>query len=242
MRKTPSSSARPRGFTLVEILVVITISLVLAAIAFTMGPKMLKRGDAARSVQNMRQIGPLLLAYTTENNGRLPAPRADVPDGKGGFNQLHWHETLMLQVYPNTNPDELRKEDWWVSNKPFLRNPLCTADTKPYPWAWWNPGYAINLQIGENLGLSSGDWNPGKGGPQSLGIPLASIPDPARTPIVATRGDWHFNFTPDQLKDPNLTPFLVDGKMPILFVDGHVESMLLAEYASRELYNQPPKK
>ena len=32
---------------------------------------------------------------------------------------------------------------------------------------------------------------------------------------------------------------LVDGKMPIMFVDGHVEVMTPAEYVQRELYLMP---
>ncbi len=242
MKKNPFLfPSQRRGFTLIEILVVFLIIASLAAVAFTLGPKMKRRGDAAKSLQNMRQIGSLLASYAVDNSSRLPAARADVPDGKGGYNQLHWHETLMAQIYPTVDTAKFMDTAWWEANKPFLRNPLCTEKTKPNAWAGWNPGYAMNLQITENLGKSSGDWTAGKGGPQTYGVPLASIPDPGRTPIVAPRGDWHYTYKPDQLKEEGLKDFLVDDKMPILFVDGHVETMALSEYDTRKLYDMPLK-
>lgn len=239
MKKNPTLFATPRGFTLVEMLVVIVIIATLAAVSFTLGPKMMKKGDAAKSVQNMRQIGSMAATYSVDNSGSLPAPRADIPNGNGGYTQLHWHETLLILAYPDTEQDKLLTTEWWLTNKPFLRNPLCTEKTKPWPWATWNPGYAMNLQIAEQLGKSSGDWSAGKGGPQAYGTPIAAISDTARTPLIAPRGDWHYTYTPDQIKDANLQDFLVDDKMPILFVDGHVESMRLEEYVDRKLYLAP---
>lgn len=239
MKKNPSLFSSSRGFTLVELLVVIVIVATLAAVSFTLGPKMMKRGDAAKSLQNMRQIGSLVMTYAVDNSNRLPAPRADVSNGNGGFTQLHWHETLLALAYPDTEPAKLLDTQWWLTNKPFLRNPLCTEKTKPWPWASWNPGYAMNLQIAEQLGQSSGDWSAGKGGPQAYGTPVSSISDTARTPLIAPRGDWHYTYTPSQVKDKDLQEFLVDGKMPILFVDGHVETMRLEEYVDRNLYLAP---
>jgi prepilin-type N-terminal cleavage/methylation domain-containing protein/prepilin-type processing-associated H-X9-DG protein len=230
------------GFTLMELLVAIVILITLAAFVFIMLPKMRKRADAAKAAQNMRQVGTLMIGYSTENQGRLPAPRGDVPDGKGGFSQLHWHEAVMEQAYQTVDRKFLRNDQWWEANKPFLRNPLCDSKTKPWPFYWWNPGFAMNLRIARNLGLvQSEDWGPGKNGPQTSGVPLHMISDPGRTPIIAPRGDWHYDYTPDQIKDVNLQSFVVDGKVPILFVDGHVETMKLTEYTARGLYSQPKK-
>ena len=225
---------------MVELLVVIVIIAVLAAVAFGIAAKLKKRGDSAKSVQNMRQIGPLMMGYAMENSSRLPPPRADVPDGNGGFTQLHWHQALLAQVYSETDPEEFWKDDWWESNKPFLRNPLASATTKPYAFAAWNPGFAMNREIAWNLGKDSGNWSAGKNGPQSYGIPLSSVPDQARTPIVVPRGDWHY--TSADLKSKDINGFLVDGKIGVLFVDGHIETMKPQEYITRNLGNVPPKK
>jgi prepilin-type N-terminal cleavage/methylation domain-containing protein/prepilin-type processing-associated H-X9-DG protein len=230
-----------RGFSLIEILVVIVILISLAASVFVLLPKMRRKAAAANSVANLRQIGTLVALRAVDNNNRLPAARADVPDGKGGFAQLHWHETFMTDLYPDTELKEFKVVNWWETNKPFLRNPLLRKDAKPFGWDWWNPGYAMNIQITHNLGKSSGDWSAGKGGPQAYGIPLGSIPEPARTPLIAPRGNWWFTFTPSELKEPALLELLVDGKLPIMFVDGHVETMPPNEYTSRKLSEMPRK-
>jgi len=242
LTKTKGHRPARRGFSLVEILVVIVILISLAAFVFVMLPKAKRRAEAAKSVANLRQIGTLVALHTVENNNRLPAPRADVPDGKGGFSQLHWHETFMSDLYPETELKEFRAVKWWETNKPFLRNPLLRRDAKPFGWDWWNPGYAMNIQISHNLGRSSGDWGAGQGGPQAYGIPLGSIPEPAMTPLIAPRGNWWFTFTPSELKEPALQELLVDGKLPILFVDGHVETMTTGEYTSRRLSEMPRKR
>jgi prepilin-type N-terminal cleavage/methylation domain-containing protein/prepilin-type processing-associated H-X9-DG protein len=240
--KTQSIERKARqGFTLVEILVTIVILITLAAFVFVMMPKAKRRAEAAKSVANLRQIGSLVMARAAENGNRLPAARADVPDGKGGFSQLHWHENLMVDLYPGEDPQKMKSIPWWEINKPFLRNPLLKKDAKPYGFDWWNPGFAMNIQMVSNLGKSSGDWSAGKGGPQAFGVPLTSIPEPARTPLIAPRGNWWFTFTPSELKEPSVTGLMVDKQMTILFVDGHIENMTAKEYTDRKLHEMPRK-
>lgn len=236
MKKNPSLFSTPRrGFTLVELLVVIVIIAVLASFAFTMGPKMKRKADATKSVQNMRQIGALMGTFATDNNFRLPAPRSEV-----SATQIHWHQSLLLLVYPDLDEKKLNDLTWWKQNDPVLHNPLMTEKSKPLSYQPWFPGYAFNREIISNLGMDNGDWSPGKGGPQTKGVLLAQIPDPGRTPIVIPRHDWHY--VSNDLKDRNLEPFLVEGKLPVLFIDGHVEQMKPQEYIDRELGNMPPRK
>ena len=240
MKSKPNPNPK-HGFTLVELLVVVVIVATLTGIGFYAGSKARQRALSATSLNNMRQIGPFLVGYAVDNGGRLHAPRADVPDASGRFSQLHWHEVVMQQAFPDTNPKMLRDDSWWKRQKPFLRNPLCNEKTKEWPFAWWNPGYAMNMRIARNLGLvKSEDWGAGREGPQTSGVPMAAITQPESTPIIAPRGNWHYEFTPSQIKDPHLTPFLMDGKMPILFLDGHVETIKLEEYVKRNLHLMPP--
>jgi len=62
-------SAR-RGFTLVELLVVITIIAVLAAIVISVTGKIQQSARASNRLSNMRQAGSLLLGIAGDNNGR----------------------------------------------------------------------------------------------------------------------------------------------------------------------------
>ncbi len=61
-----------QGFTLVEILVVITIILVLAGVITPVGKGMMARSRAVNCSNNLRQIGTASLLYAAENNNTLP--------------------------------------------------------------------------------------------------------------------------------------------------------------------------
>lgn len=240
------SLRRTTGFTLVELLVVIVIIGALAALGMTMTSKMRKRGDAAKSVMNMRQIGSAVGVYMAENSNNLPPGREDVLDSAGNpIEGLHWHQNLLVLTNPAMEMTKMRDETWWKATKPFVKNPLANATSKPQPFKPWWPGYAINLQIVSNLGLGGGDWKPGGGGPQSKKVHLSMIPEPARTPLISPRGDWHYST--NDLLEVGVKGFLVDGKLSILFVDGHVETMTPNEYVlprprGRDLGNVPPRK
>ncbi|RYD22267.1 MAG: prepilin-type N-terminal cleavage/methylation domain-containing protein [Verrucomicrobiaceae bacterium] len=233
MKKNPSLFSNSRGFTLVELLVVIVIVATLAAISFTVGPKMMRNGEAAKSVQNMRQIGSVLMTYAVDNNSKLPPPRGEDSSG----NEVHWHQALLALTYPDVDTSKFNDKEWWNNNNPFLKNPLMKAKSKPNAFEPWFPGYAMNREIATNLGLDNGDWGKGKGGPQTQGIPLGSISDTARTPVVVPRYDWHY--IGQDLVKTDMEFLLVEGKLPVLFVDGHAESMRPQEYLDRHLDQAP---
>lgn len=75
-RQTLSSfrrSATPPGFTLMELLMVITITAALAALAIPASNKLIQRARAASCTNNLRNLGASLNLYLTENNNTMPA-------------------------------------------------------------------------------------------------------------------------------------------------------------------------
>lgn len=68
----PKSTLRNRGFTLTEVLVVIAITAILAAVVLTVTRRAMSSARSAQCINNLRDIGVAALAYTAENNGCLP--------------------------------------------------------------------------------------------------------------------------------------------------------------------------
>lgn len=71
-----STSSHPprRGFTIVEILVVIAIIAVLAALSFVVLGRLSRAGSSVTMANNLRQIGTLIPLYAQDHNDQLPGP------------------------------------------------------------------------------------------------------------------------------------------------------------------------
>ncbi len=228
MKKKPTLQ-KTTGFTLVELLVVITIIAVLAAVSFSLATKMKKKGEAAKFVQNMRQIGAMMGVYSADNSLKIPALKA-ASTPAGTVDEVIWHEALMFLAYPDVDRTKIKWDvAWWEANKPFMRNPVMTATSKPKSFQPWYNGYAYNYQITARLG----------GYNESISPPLASFSDPSRTPLVVPF--WNNRYGPADVSGKDMKSFLMENKMSVLFVDGHVETMSTSEYLSKKLDDMPKK-
>ena len=80
-----------RGFTLVELMVGIVIVAVLAALSFGISQRVKTKANLAASVQRARDLGPVLMNYTQDQNGRLPMWK----DGETYW----WQELVDTEIY-----------------------------------------------------------------------------------------------------------------------------------------------
>lgn len=236
-----------RGFTLVELLVVVVIILMLASASFLVSRKMVANARMAKSIGNMREVGVLVTAHAADNGGKLPALREF-----NGFDteqppNWHWNQQVASMQFPDTSKRTIADDkDWWWRMEPLAKNPLMPETL----FQTYYSGYAMNLFIAENHYQQSNarDWE------MILRhqTPLAAIESPERTPLIVPHWNWH---TGDLLNGTRLNNseksrhFLSDGKMNVVFVDGHAESLRFAnskgeplavsEYAERGLHQMP---
>ena len=96
-------NTKKQGFTLIEMLIVITILSTLAAIIFPVFESVRRNARQAVSISNLKQCGMALLMYCDDYNGP-----EDIPDGDVAAN-------LVLKKMPTCDPN-----DNWRSN--------CTVD------------------------------------------------------------------------------------------------------------------
>lgn len=230
--------AADKGFTLVELLVVIVIIASLAALALTVGPRMMARAKASESMENLRQISPLLTVYAADHAMTLPPNRGPVTQPDGTIVTLQWNEVCLALLYPATDPAQFKSKAWWDRNKVILRNPLLKDGGG---WAPLIPGYAMNEMIVENIQAAHPDAAPVVD-PLAVGVSMALITAPEQTPLIAPYNDFHFRFDDSQISGFSRGPLqdlLVEGKMPVLFVDGHLDVMTPKDYQDRGLAEMP---
>ena len=98
-RRTPA-----RGFTLVELLVVIGILAVLASLLLPALGRAKESARAAGCVSNLHQMGIALLAYTDANRNRLPWMRdRPIDTNTPAIDALPGVETVLKSELGNTN-------------------------------------------------------------------------------------------------------------------------------------------
>jgi prepilin-type processing-associated H-X9-DG protein/prepilin-type N-terminal cleavage/methylation domain-containing protein len=186
---------RRAAFTLLELLIVVAIIAVLAAISMPVGRRMIEAGNEAKCMSNLRQLHAVLMLYANENNQMLPSP--DTPTSG-----IHW----------------FRRLDPYIAHDPYIaqqdRIKLCTCPSaktfKPDDWA---TAYGMNYYLGEDK-----DWRTLSIDQKSRVILLAdAVINPAwhsaGSAIFEDGGP--FNKTVDQRHS---------GRANFLFLDGHVEA------------------
>jgi prepilin-type N-terminal cleavage/methylation domain-containing protein len=223
---------RNRGFTLVELLVVIAIIAVLASTTAVMAPKMRKKGLQTKEITNMRQIMAMMNTYSIDNSNRFPPAATKGVDNDTG-KDIYWF-TQLQQAVNNDDLAKLAKNDWWKSNPSIFLNPLMPKNKISASTV----GYAMNAALAVNIAKSRGDslendlsvYTP---------INIIGVREPERTPIVMPHWSYAYICNPKEAADKRFNDFLVNDRLPVLYMDGHVDSMTTKEYAKKELYLLP---
>lgn len=234
MKPYPFKASPPavahRGFTLVELLVVITIIVVLAAVSFSVTGRVKDQAIAATDTGKFRQVSIALASMAQENNGIIPheargkpgfgIPNTEAVPGQG--NRYAFHE--MIDRYfpppPKFNPTSIYNYD--------LREGPDTIYTSKAAKPWLGYSSTGNrklpgpLWFSFNVNLNNGTHWAGR---------LTSIPDPSKIVICAETNHMGGSMQPrvKAVHENNVeTRYRVSraGNTALyLFVDGHVERL-----------------
>jgi|ERR1043166_94329 prepilin-type N-terminal cleavage/methylation domain-containing protein len=208
-----------RGVTLIEILVVIAIIAILAALLLPVVSRAKSRAALTKCISNQKQIATALLLYAEHDpNGAFPSTNlVDDPTVslQGGKNAITYSYRLFLGPELDAQSEIFR----------------CPADT--FQWVWIPPyGDAgkMNMVVFKRFGTSYefNGWNFSSNTPPPwsglAGVALASIRHPERTVLtfenpINAGFSWH---DPELKPNPDITK-AVPVKNVLSFVDGHAE-------------------
>jgi general secretion pathway protein G len=202
---------------LIELLVVIAIIAILAAIAFPAVGGMMEKGNSAKCVNNLRQIGTGVSMYVADNNGYLPTSSGYNYTGSGAnsFGFSHWQAALPCllgvgQVAPTGFPARADYES------PSARHPFNCPACKTH-----SRTYAANMHA---MGFLPG-------GSAYKAKKMASIPTLSKVVLIAddTAGDAGPNNSgKDNFNSGDYTTLIGTrhgGKANVLFGDLHIEAL-----------------
>lgn len=239
MKPNPTATAArssASGFTLVELLVVITIVVVLAGITFTVTTRVRDQAVTATDTGKFRQVGIALQSIAQDNNGIIPhGNMAKDPDGNftypgavipgtdsGQGDRFNFHEMIdrAFPPPPKFNATSIYNYQTREGSESVFSSKAAR------PWPGFNPGGSFKL--------SSPLWfsfNRNLPNPKWVGNPMKVVPDPSKIVICAETNHLGGDMQPQgkaTFENNVQTRYRVSrpGKTALyLFLDGHVERL-----------------
>ena len=234
--RTPSNR-HSYGFTLVELLVVITIIVVLAALGFTGYAYTMKKVQMAKTMENLRQLATGTLVYPQDHNGYIPRGDEGADGGGLGGRGIIWINHIAPNIgYPEVETRVLNKSvdglDQWTylltkyKDAPFVCGMLKDVELAKAKKATIDAiggiGYNTSPLATSKLGL--GQPNASWGAP-SPPIPLSLVTHASSRCMYASSYDWHL-----QNEGTRAYHRFGKDKAAIVFWDGTVRLVTQTEY------------
>ncbi len=248
--ETPAAGDGRRAFTLVELLAVIMIVGVLAALVI--GSVARIRDTARRSTcsSNLRQISAAFQLYAADNQGLYPAPRLpdyskwpsalnysrSNPPPEANPSGENWQVEISRYVFRDQTDIQQVKNAYGQSNIAhcpsydlFFNTALKLSSQSGYSTA----GYGMNM----NLNVGGSNYNGGTWGKDNaIRFRTVSLNHPAKTVLVGDSSEFFINVSTAWSVDTahldgygNGAPKRHGDSANYLFADGHVTSLSPSE-------------
>jgi prepilin-type N-terminal cleavage/methylation domain-containing protein/prepilin-type processing-associated H-X9-DG protein len=182
--RRPLRRHRRRGFTLVELLIVIAIIAILVALLVPAVMAARRSAQVTQCQNNLRQLGLAVIQYQTQN-GAYPQYRAEYPPitNAYGVNRPRWQWIIAPFLGNPQDPDAILaagNADPTYTNVP-LSNGVFICPSLDTSNGWWlsirSGSYGYNFgYLGNNRTLVDGDNTT-----PTLRYPVSSVKDPSRT-------------------------------------------------------------
>lgn len=243
------SKTRRRGFTLAELLVVIGVIALLAALLLPALNNARHSALRAACLSSLQQLAFGMDMYVGENIGVLPGMAS-----RSGFNAADWIYWRTNSAYPQFEKSPLLTA-LSGQQKPSLRCPLDISDTDriaqadpvngPYLFSYAFTGYGVDsypgLPLGVNLGMSSVFTSD-----HSYFFKLSDVHNPAAKLMLVEEASstsesaGHSSVINDGRWMPKLEPLTNRhrGWADVTFADDHAESVR-PEYGNDLNHSQP---
>lgn len=201
-----------KGFTLTELLVVITIIAVLASIGFFGTSRVRDSARRAASLGNLRQMGVGITTFVADNNGFLPLSRNASKYWPEVIHPFVSSDVFLRPGSKNVPASATRPEGYFdgVSAK--------TAEGVPIRWNYIINGGHAALPFSED---PKNNTNFARGYSRSF----SSIEVPNRTVFMAEGKENNWWFNSEAKSNSNRIYRWKDGSSNVLFADGSTQNL-----------------
>lgn len=247
MHREQARSIR-RGFTLVELLVVIGIIAVLVGILLPTLASARRSANSAACLSNLRQIGVFNLVYVNQSNGFLPfhkAPTYDTTAFPPGWlpNKFAVHWFQYLSVIGRAKTVNAHGIPSPVESMAIIKSCPTYVNNSPPGQVNTRPGYGMNTLIRMPEGITPFPSPPGWTMQPNIGdwnnpMKITQLKRGAQRIVNGDSNDWHLQSQNDNFTVPDYFLVATDGhgyfsgdpkrhgkSANYLFCDGHAESL-----------------